>query len=122
MRRSISFKSFTWILLTIMLIVGLNGIHESLCAKECHVKVSTESPPLWKSRGVDHSTPVPADQHEDHDGGCLDCPGCACHAPLTVEPFTVLHNPFISSLTRLEPFTLLPEVYLSRFIPPQIHA
>jgi len=60
----------------------------------------------------------PADKHSvpDHCDSSCNCP---CHAPLTVEPVRISCSQKISSLTSFEPFKAIPEVYLSRFIPPQ---
>jgi len=47
---------------------------------------------------------------------------CPCHAQLNAEPVQIGSSPPASHLYVFEPFQSLPEVYLSRFIPPHILA
>jgi len=47
---------------------------------------------------------------------------CACHASVTIQQFQLSYNPSILKLNLSEPFKYLPEVFLSKFIPPQKHA
>ena len=71
---------------------------------------------------VPHQCPCsPLDQHKDYDG-CDTCFNCPCHAPLTVQPLQLSYNPIVINLNTSEPFKYLPEVYLTKFIPPQIPA
>lgn len=67
------------------------------------------------------SNPIcPCNQNFDDDGLCGPCRYCACHAPLIIQP---AHLACPTSQERIitssEPFEVLPEVYLSIFIPPQ---
>jgi hypothetical protein len=41
---------------------------------------------------------------------------------LTVQPLQLGYNPLILNLSTSDPFKHLPEVYLPKFIPPQIQA
>lgn len=66
-----------------------------------------------------HHCPCPSDTHDDGDG-CDNCMSCGCHAPLTMQPFRLnLAHLSSSDLVPLDSRTHLPEVYLSKFIPPQ---
>jgi len=67
------------------------------------------------------SNPIcPCNQNPDDDGLCGPCRYCACHASLIAQPIhLVCPSSQESLITPLEPFKVLPEVYLSIFIPPQ---
>jgi hypothetical protein len=60
----------------------------------------------------------PVDEHSvpDHCDSSCHCP---CHASLTAQPVQIVCSQQISPLVFPEPFKFLPEVYLSKFIPPQ---
>lgn len=66
------------------------------------------------------SNPIcPCNQNPDDDGLCGPCRYCACHAPLIAQPVDlVCPTSQECIITSLEPFKVLPEVYLSIFIPP----
>ncbi len=69
-----------------------------------------------------HQCPCsPHEQHNDYDG-CDTCSNCACHASLTIQQFQLRYNPMILDLSTSHPFKHLPEVFLSKFIPPQNNA
>lgn len=111
-------KFISSVLLLVMLTVTINGVHES--AHALQGPVISASP----AEGVvapDHTPCTPFEHHQDYDG-CDSCVNCACHASLTVAPFQLTYNPIMSDLSTFDPFKHLPEVYLSRFIPPQIQA
>ncbi len=61
----------------------------------------------------------PVDEHSvpDHCDSSCHCPS---HAPLTVQPIQVICSQLITPFVFLEPFKALPEVYLPKFIPPDI--
>jgi hypothetical protein len=63
------------------------------------------------------SPACPDDGHSttDHDAAC----SCTCHLLVTVLPIDLQHAPVSGKLSPAETFTALPEVYLSKFIPPQ---
>ena len=99
-----------------MLTVTLNGAHESAHAMQSPVTTASRA----AEAQTPHDTPcTPFEHHQDYDG-CDSCVNCACHASLTVLPFQLSYNPIILDLSTFDPFRHLPEVYLSKFIPPQI--
>lgn len=61
-------------------------------------------------------------EHNDGTGVCDTCVNCICHVSLTFQPFHLTYTPFILDLKTSHPFKDLPEVYLSKFIPPQNRA
>lgn len=117
MRRFIPIKFFSWLLLVLMLSVAVNGMHANAHAGQDHGTVSEDH---GQSVGSGDAHPCPHhEQHQDADG-CNTCVNCTCHAPFTVQPFQLSYAPLVQDLNPAEPFRHLPEVYLPKFIPPQI--
>lgn len=122
MRKLIPLKFVSQLLLMIMFIVTVHGVHESAHAMQGHVMASSDSAISHGEFSAPHKCPcTPPAEHKDYDG-CDTCINCACHAPLAVQQLVVHYNPIILSLGFSDPYQYLPEVYLSKFIPPQIHA
>lgn len=121
MRRLLPLKFISRLILTVMLTVTINSVHESAHAMQSLV-VAEDAQVLYSEISASHQCPCsPVEQHKDND--CCDtCVNCACHAPLTVQLFKFSYNPSILDLQTFDPFKFLPEVYLSRFIPPQQQA
>ena len=119
MRKALPLTFFSRLLLVVMLTVTINGMHESVHAMQNQV-VAADDQGLHADTSTTHHCPcTPLEQHEDHDG----CDNCInCHAPLTVQPLQLGYNPLILNLSTSDPFKHLPEVYLPKFIPPQIQA
>lgn len=94
------------------------------CRNTHFFELSAASPTQTGSylTAVEKGCPIcPIDEHSvpDHcDSSCY----CACHAPLAPQPVEISCSQLVSSLVFAEPFKAIPEVYLSMFIPPQIHA
>jgi len=104
-----------------MLTVTINGVHESAHAMQSYV-TATGDHASSSENSVSHQYPgSPHKEHKDCDG-CDTCINCACHAPLPLQQFQLSHIPIIIDLRTPDPFTHLPEVFLSKFIPPQNHA
>ncbi|AFP20459.1 MAG: hypothetical protein ACD_75C01198G0003 [uncultured bacterium] len=121
MQKLIPLKFVAKLLLIVMVIMTVHGVHESAHAMQDHVKASSDQASLSQI-SVPHQCPcTPPAEHKDYDG-CDTCINCACHAPLAVQQLVVHYNPIILSLGFSDPYQYLPEVYLSKFIPPQIHA
>lgn len=121
MRKFIDLKFISFILVVVMLTVTINGVHEGAHAMQGNVKASNDQAPLSQV-SVPHQYPcAPLDQHKDYDG-CGTCINCVCHAPLAVKAFKLSYSPTIMRLSSSDSFTFLLEVYLTKFIPPQIHA
>jgi hypothetical protein len=117
MRTSIHLKFVSSVLLLVMLAITINGAHESAHAMQKPIPSASTT---LESR-TPHAPPcTPFNHHQDYDG-CDSCVNCACHASLTVKLFQLSYNPTITELQTADPFRFLPEVYLTRFIPPQIH-
>ena len=66
----------------------------------------------------DHCPNCPERSHPESDDCASSC-GCLCHLPASMQSIRITHSPVITEIVFFEPFTALPEVYLSKFIPPQ---
>jgi hypothetical protein len=122
MRKRNHLKLFSWLLVVVMLTMTINGVHE--CAHAMQNQVSTADDRAPHSEiSASHQCPCsPLEQHKDYDG-CDTCISCSCHAPLAIQPLQLSYNPSIlDDLYASDPFKFLPEVYLSKFIPPQNQA
>jgi hypothetical protein len=65
------------------------------------------------------SCPIDENTVTDHcDSSCY----CACHAPLPGQTLRTAYSQLITFLVFAEPFKAVPEVFLPKFIPPQIQA
>jgi hypothetical protein len=118
MRKFIHLKFISAVLLLAMLIVTINGAHESAHAVQSPVNTASSA---VEAPAADDTPCTPFEHHQDYDG-CDSCVNCACHASMPVLSFKLSYNPIILDLSTFDPFKHLPEVYLSRFIPPQIQA
>lgn len=105
------------ILLLAMVTGMVHGAFGSVHHHGCDQTISTHQ---HLDAASTHPCPsCPSHTHDDGDdrGSCMSC---SCHAPLTVQQYRLDLVPLFSSdLTPLDAFTHLPEVFLSKFIPPQ---
>ena len=115
MRKFTSLKFVSQLLLLVMLTMTLNAVHESAHAMQGDIKPETSG------ISATHHCPCSPFEHTDYDG-CHHCINCACHAPLAVQHMKFSYNPSLLNILIYDPFKFLPEVYLSKFIPPQILA
>ena len=119
MRKHIPLKIFSWILLVLMLAVTIDGALERAHVMQSHVIAASDQTSPSGISASHHCPCAPLEQHKDYDG-CDTCVDCACHAPLPIQTFQLSYNPSIlDNLSGSDPFKFLPEVYLSKFIPPQ---
>ncbi|HZV80704.1 MAG TPA: hypothetical protein VFF53_00895 [Geobacteraceae bacterium] len=121
MRNHVHLKFLSWLLLAVMLIAAVHGVHENAHAMEIHAAESG-----CTASSAEHSSPhecpcTPLEQHKDYDG-CDSCVNCVCHASLSMHQFSLSYSPLVLELKPFEPFRYIPEVYLSRFTPPQNQA
>lgn len=118
MRKFIHLKFISSVLLLVMLGVTINGAHESAHAMQNPVKSASSA---LDAPAPDNTPCTPFEHHQDYDG-CDSCVNCACHSSMPVLSFKLSYDPVISDLSTSDPFKYLPEVYLTKFIPPQIQA
>ena len=118
MRKLIPLKFVSQLLLVIMLIMAVNGVHESAHAMQDHVKASNYQVSLSQVSAPHQCPCTPPAEHKDYDG-CNTCINCTCHAPMTIQQIQISYNPSIlDNLYASPPFIFLPKVYLSLFVPP----
>jgi len=121
MRKSIYLKFFSRLLLVVMLTVAINGVHESAAAIQSHMTAASDQVSSSEISATRQCPCSPIGQHKDFDN-CDTCINCACHAPLTVQKYNFSYNPSVLNIQTSDPFKYIPEVYLSKFIPPQNQA
>lgn len=122
MRKFIPLKYVAQVMLLVMLAVAVHGVHESAHAMQGCVTASDDSVITKAEYSAPHKCPcAPPAEHKDYDG-CDTCLNCSCHAPLAVQPLVLNYDPIILNLRFSDPYQYLPEVFLSKFIPPQIQA
>lgn len=121
MRKLSTIKFISQLMLLVMLTIAISGVHESAHAMQSHV-TSASKQASHSEISAPHQCPcAPLEQHKDYDG-CDKCVNCPCHAPLANEILQISYNPSTLILRFSDPFKFLPEVFLSKFIPPQIQA
>jgi hypothetical protein len=107
-------------LLLIVMILAASGF--SLCggahAQEHAWGGESRESSAAASVAADHCPGCPDGGHAGADHDASSC-YCSCHLPLTEQFVRIQHDPVIAELVSFEPFSVLPEVYLPRFIPPQ---
>lgn len=119
MRKLIPLKFVSQLLLVVMLIVAVHGVHESAHAMQYSVSSSNDSAITHAELSAPHQCPCTTPvQHKDYDG-CDTCVNCSCHAPLSVQQLVFNYDPSITELQTFDPALYFPEVFLSKFIPPQ---
>jgi hypothetical protein len=82
---------------------------------------STHNVSIFNVDSADH---CPACPTEDHPSNDHSHPSCEHHSSLFFgsQPLLIPYNPNITIHTLAEPLNAIPEVYLEKFIPPQILA
>ena len=66
-----------------------------------------------------HTDQKNSDKHHEHSGDCHTCPNCTCNVLLPMQTIKLDYNPVITSFCSFNLILNLPEVTLSRFIPPR---
>ena len=66
-----------------------------------------------------HTDQKPSHKNHEHSGECHVCSNCTCHVLLPVQTIMLDFKPVITSFCSFKIIAGLPEVTLSRFIPPR---
>ena len=123
MENTILHKLISFSLIVVIITVATAGFWQDAGAEDIALAKSlkTTHAAIPSLTSIKSSHICPCNQSPDDDDLCGPCRYCACHAPLIAQP---VHLACPTSqeciITSLEPFKVLPEVYLSIFIPPQI--
>lgn len=115
MRKFIPLRIFSQLIILAILTAAINGVSESASAMQRQISVKSFNA---EASVLDQYPCNPLEQQKDYEG-CDTCINCACHAPLTMQQVKLNYEPVILHLRLFEPFKYFPEVYLSKFIPPQ---
>ena len=109
---------FSLFFLLILLTASING--EFSGVKSTHTSISSaqngEAFAAVSAMHTDHKT---AHERHKHSAECYTCCNCLCHVILSVQSIRLDYNPVITSFCSFKPITNLPEIILSRFIPPR---
>jgi hypothetical protein len=112
-------RNFLSLLMMMVILAGfLNGFCQSACATELSGDAKCQQSTGFSAAVEEGCPSCPADEHSGSHH-CDSCCNCPCHAPLTEQPVQLFRSLQLSALVFFEPFTALPEVFLSKFIPPQ---
>jgi len=125
MRRQLNQKYICFVMALVMFVISATGVYHSACADELPVR-ATVAAKHEKSADVvsqikKDCPSCPADNQSSPDRCDSTC-HCPCHAPLMAQPVQIASSQQITPLLFCESFKALPEVYLSKFIPPHITA
>ncbi|MBU5637336.1 hypothetical protein KOM00_11395 [Geomonas sp. Red69] len=121
MRKFFPVKFFSSLLLAVVFCTSLSGACDTAHALE---RCGTVADCVQADSHVagDCDTPdCPLQGEAGHDD-CDFCCDCACHVSLSVSPFSLDYNPVFAALQSFDRFTFIPEVFLSKFVPPQLRA
>lgn len=121
MRSLIPIKLVCRLLLVVMITTVMSGVCHSAHA----LQRSADAPDgQVLISHVDTGSQCPCCPSEEPAGHeeCNLCCDCACHTSLSYQPFTYSYTPVVSDLQTSDPFSFLPEVFLSKFVPPQLQA
>ncbi len=109
-------------MLLVILAITLHGVAESAHAMQEWAARSDNAAVCHIEAGAGQQCPcAPSPEHKDLDG-CDTCVNCICHAPLPMQQLVLHYSPVVRDLIFSEPNQFLPEVFLSKFIPPQNQA
>jgi len=121
MNRQLFQKYISFLMVIVILSIAVNGF----CQSSDTVEFSVAAKNIQKGTYISSidtqcpESPVNKSAQPDH---CNSSCYCSCHAPLTLQSVRLCYFPPIDPLSTFEPFKAIPEVYLSKFIPPQIFA
>ena len=118
MREILNLKLLSWIVLAVILTALTHGVCESAHASQGQSASATEQNSGHEISVSANSPCCPLEQHSDSDI-CDTCINCICHVSLAIQRFQFCYTPVIVDLKTSDPFRLMPEVYLPKFIPPQ---
>ncbi|TSK08257.1 MAG: hypothetical protein FPO08_02795 [Geobacter sp.] len=121
MRTFIPIRFLSILLLAVTFSTLLGGVLDSAHAMQrCVAEAGCEQ--SLSPQDSDCDLPgCPADDDSSHDG-CDLCCDCACHLSLNLDNFSFAYLPLLSEIRTPHRFIYLPEVFLSKFVPPQLRA
>ena len=118
MRKLLCLKLLSWLMLTVILTAMTHGLCDEAHASHHFVSAASDQTESLSS-ATGHCTDCPVNDDDGGSGNCDDCTNCICHTFSLPHHFKFVYIPIASDLLTSQPFKQLPEVYLSKFIPPQ---
>lgn len=119
MRDLMPLKSISTLLLVMMFCVILGSACDSAHAMQLGATVVSCEQTVSHG-GAECDLPGCLAEGEDGHADCDLCCDCACHLSLSLSSFTFNYLPLLSDIQSFNRFTFLPEVFLSKFVPPQL--
>ena len=122
MRRQLFRKYVSFLMSMVMFTISVAGFCQSAHSFELSVDPHARTGGhLSAAIETENGCPIcPMDGHsESEPDHCESSCYCACHAPLMPQPVQIVCSRQSSPLIFIESFKAIPEVYLSKFIPPQ---
>ncbi|MBT0654690.1 hypothetical protein [Geomobilimonas luticola] len=123
MAHTLLHKFVTLLLLAVVITASVMGLcRETHAVEQCWDGHGGQETVACQLVGEgDHCPSCPAGEHAGHNDCDSSC-YCSCHLPLTSHFGFSVHTPHVSTLVPIDSFFRFPEVYLPKFVPPQIHA
>lgn len=119
MNRQLFRKYISFLTAIVILSIAVNGFCRSSDNVEFTDAVKSVQNVTYLS-AINKQLPLSPGNKSTQPDHCSSTCYCSCHAPLTLQPVRLCYSPQIDSLLFYETFQAIPEVYLSKFIPPQI--
>jgi hypothetical protein len=116
MQQYLPMKICSWLLLVVMLIATIHCGCAQAHGTDGKFKAGAE---VTSISATDGCPCCPQGDHHSSGDNSDACGGCGCHAALLLPLFQLSYHPVLSDHQASSPIKQLPEVYLSRFIPPQ---
>lgn len=114
-------KFYSWLVLVVLLAAMTHAVCDNAHAALGESSVTGKHAAQSEIFASDQCPCCPTEHQADHDV-CDSCINCICHATSITQPFQLTYSPFFLDLQSYNPHRQLPEVYLSKFIPPQNRA
>jgi hypothetical protein len=105
----------------VILVISVNGFCRSATGVE-HMDAVKNAGEMTCKSAIEKQCPSSPINKTALPDNCNSFCYCSCHAPFTVQSEQLGYSPQIARLAFSEPFKAIPEVYISKFIPPQIFA
>ncbi len=122
MRYVMPLKSISTLLLAVLFCIILGGVCDRAHATQAGGVTTVSCAQTVSHAGADCDIPVCPTDEEDGHADCDFCCDCACHLSLSLDSFSFNYLPLLSDIQSFDRFAFLPEVFLSKFVPPQLRA
>jgi hypothetical protein len=118
MLKVIPIKLFACLLLAVMLFSTMDGVFQSARAAAVATPAAEPGCQVSLHAGSPSDCPCAPNDQGGASGHCDDCEGCGCGASLFGQLFLFVYHPITEELRFLDHPRFVPEVFLTKFIPP----